>query len=248
MQKKDGNTTVLVLPDHGNSGFTLGRHDLKGYDKASIHKLYSNVVNYKRTAQGLKDILMNEKPENFKMVIKEFTGIEVTDAELNELFNMDKGTPEDYMKVSNSRNIVSGLVKIMNKPTYFGFTSGGHTGEEVFLAAYHPQGDIPVGMNTNQEINQYLADAAGLKTRLPQVTKEIFAKHTDVFQQLTYQIDKSDKNFPMLIVKKGKNTLKVPAYKSIAYLNNKQIDLGSVVVYVDKTELFYLPASLGELL
>lgn len=243
--KKDGNTTVVILPDHGNSGFTLGRRDLKHYDKASFDALFSNITQYQRTAQGLKEILVAARPEDFKALIRQYTGIDITDDEQQQLIESAKHHAGNYMKVSYSRNMTAKLAEIMNKRTYFGFTSGGHTGEEVFLAAYHPKGNVPMGMNTNLEINHYLADAAGLKTRLPELTKTIFAKHTDVFKGMTYEIDRTNPVFPVLIVKKGKNVLEIPAFKSVVYLNKKKIELGSVVVYMDKKDMFYLPRKLA---
>jgi len=146
----------------------------------------------------------------------------------------------NYMKVSDSPNMTATLIDIMNKRTYFGFTTGGHTGEEVFLAAYHPQGDVPMGMNTNTQINNYLSDVVGLTKPLSEVTKSIFAKHTDVFSGYKYTIDKSS-DFPVLTIKKGKNALEIPAFKSIAYINKQPFDLGSVTVYIDKNDTFYLP-------
>lgn len=239
--QKDGNTTVIILPDHGNSGFTIGRRDLKGYDKASIDKLFANVSKYQHTSEGLEKILLQEKPENFKAIIKKYTDIDITDEELKALIESENYKPENYMKVSDGKNMIAKLVEIMNSHTYFGFTTGGHTGEEVFLAAYHPQGDLPIGMNTNVEINHYLADALGLQKRLPELTKEIFAKHTDVFEGYKYSIDKTNPDFPVLVVKKGRQTLEIPAFKSVAYLNKKAFDLGSVTVYIDKNDVFYLP-------
>lgn len=137
----------------------------------------------------------------------------------------------------------SSIINIMNQHTYFGFTTGGHTGEEVFLAAYHPDGDLPIGMNTNVEINQYLSDAIGLKTSLKDMTEEVFAKHTEVFKGLEYSIDKST-DFPVLKVKKGNMTLTIPAFKSVVYLNNQPISLSTVTVYIDKNDTFYVPKSL----
>jgi alkaline phosphatase len=243
--KKDGNTTVIVLPDHGNSGFTIGRRDLKGYDRASIDKLFKNVSQYKKTGEGLEKILLKSKPEDFKSVFKEYTNIDLTDEELNLLLSSKNYHEADYMKVSNSVNMGSSIVSIMNSHTYFGFTTGGHTGEEVFLAAYHPNGDVPMGMNTNIEINQYLQDVAGLKMSLQDMTKEIFAKHTDVFKGMEYAIDKST-DFPVLKVKKGNKTLTIPAFKSVAYLNGQPITLRSVTVYIDKNDTFYIPRELAD--
>lgn len=242
--KKNGETTVIILPDHGNSGFTIGRRDLKGYDKASIDKLFKNISQYKKTGEGLERILLKSDPSQFKSLFKEYTNIDLTDDELKLLLSSKNYKKEsDYMKVSNSVNMVSSIINIMNSHTYFGFTTGGHTGEEVFLAAYHPNGDLPIGMNTNIEINQYLADVLGLKTSLAEMTGEIFAKHTDVFSGLEYTIDKST-DFPVLKVKKGNMTLSVPAFKSVAYLNDQPIALRSVTVYIDKNDTFYVPKSL----
>ncbi|PXV68135.1 alkaline phosphatase [Dysgonomonas alginatilytica] len=243
--KKDGETAVIVLPDHGNSGFTIGRRDLKSYDKATIHDLFANVSKYKRTGEGLERILLQEKPEDFKAIFKKYTDIDLTEEELASLLSSNNYKEADYMKKAESQNMGHAIVDIMNSRTYFGFTTGGHTGEEVFLAAYHPQGDVPLGMNTNVQINHYLSDVLGLKESLPEMTKEVFAKHQEVFSGLNCTIDKSTA-FPQLTVKKGKKTLIVPAFKSVAYMNGKEIDLGSVTVYIDKNDTFYLPANLIE--
>ena len=242
--KKNGETTVIVLPDHGNSGFTIGRRDLKSYDKATKDQLFGNVSQYKKTGEGLERILLKTDPSQFMSVFKEYTNIDLTDEELNLLLSSKNYKHEsDYMKVSNSVNMASSIINIMNAHTYFGFTTGGHTGEEVFLAAYHPDGDLPIGMNLNTEINQYLFAAMGLKTSLAEMTEEIFAKHTDVFKGLDYSIDKST-DFPVLTVKKGQNVLTIPAFKSVAYLNGKEITLKSVTVYIDKNDTFYIPKNL----
>ena len=239
---KDGNTTVVILPDHGNSGFTIGRSGMPSYDRASIDDLFGAVSGYKRTAEGLEVILLKERPEKFKTVVKEYTNLDITDDELDKLIASRNYKPENYMKVSDGGpNMTSTLREIMNKRTWFGFTTGGHTGEEVFLAAYHPKGDIPVGMNTNIDINHYLSDVLGLKKRLPEWTRDIFAKHTDVFSGYDVEIDKSNKEMPVLIVKKGNNVLEIPAHKSVAYLNKNPFDIGSVTVFIDKNETFYLP-------
>jgi alkaline phosphatase len=238
--QKDGNTAVVILPDHGNSGFTIGRRDLPNYDKAGIDKLFGGVSKIKRTSQGLEHLLLKEKPDRIKDVFREYTGIDLTDEDVKTLTGSKNYKLDDYMKASESKNMGNVITGIINRHLWFGFTSGGHTGEEVFLAAYHPKGTVPVGLNTNMQINAYLFDALGLKTSLPEQTKKVFAKHTEVFKGLEYKIDKSGK-FPVLKVKKGETILEVPAFKSVAYLNNQTFDLGSVTVYIDKNDTFYLP-------
>lgn len=51
---------------------------------------------------------------------------------------------------------------------------------------------------------------------------------------------------PCLTVRKGRRTLRVPAYGSVAYLDDKPLKLRSVVVYIDRNKTFYLPRELGE--
>lgn len=246
--RKDGETAIIILPDHGNSGFTIGKRECKGYDKLSLADLFANVSMYKKTARGMDEILKKSKPGEFKSIFKKYTNIDLTDDELKELLSSkDYKDADNYMETSNSKNLHSTITQIMNSRTCFGFTTGGHTGEEVFLAAYHPNGDIPTGMNTNIEINQYLFDVTGLKTSLPDMTKEVYAKHQEVFKGLKYSFDKKSE-FPVLTVTKGEKKLVIPAFKSIAYLNDEPFDLGSVVVYIDKNQTFYLPRKLVEMI
>lgn len=90
--EKDGNTAVIMCPDHGNSGISLGNKNSNGmYDEMHL------------------DSLINLK-----------------------------------------------------NPRYIGFTTGGHTGEDVFLAVYHPEGNRPAGTIQNTEINRYMQQLLGI--------------------------------------------------------------------------------------
>lgn len=245
--RKNGNTTVIVLPDHGNSGFSIGRNGYpKSYTKMTLEDLFGAVAKYKRTATGLEQILLTVQPSEIKTVFKQYTGIDLTaDEEAQLLKSKNYKGATNYMEVSKSENMTHYITQIMNNRSTFGFTTGGHTGEEVFLAAYHPKGNIPAGNVRNKEINNYLFKAAGLKKPLNKLTAEIYAKHTDVFRAYDISIDKQDTVIPKLVVKHGDKTLIVPAYSSVATLNGVPFELGSVAVYVDKTNLFYLPSALA---
>lgn len=244
--KKDGETAVVILSDHGNSGFTIGSRSCPGYDKLSIDQLFGAVSKYKLSANGIEAMLVKAKPEEFRSIFKKYTDIDLTDEELKSLLSSKNYKEGNYMEVANSKNLTHNIVDILNSRTCFGYTTGGHTGEEVLLAAYHPQGDAPKGHLKNLDINQYLFNVSGLNTPLPEVTDRIFAKHADVFAGLKYTIGKKNADIPVLVVKKGKKTLEIPAFSSVARLNGKPFDLGSVTVYIDKNDTFYLPKSLAE--
>ncbi len=245
--KNDGNTAVVIMADHGNSGFTIGRGDCGGYDRLSLEQLFGTVSKYKLSANGLEAILVDTEPEDIKDEFEKYTGIEITDDELQMLLSSRNYKEGNYMEVTNSNNLVHNITNILNSRTCFGYTTGGHTGEEVLLASYHPQDHILRGNVRNVDVNKYLQKVAGLETSLSDLSDILFAKHTEVFADMTCTIDEKDSDFPLLTVKKGKNTLKIKAHTSVAELNGKPFDIGSVVVYIDKNETFYLPKSLREL-
>jgi alkaline phosphatase len=173
----------------------------------------------------------------------------------------------------------------MTEKSYIGFTTKGHTGEDVFLAIYDAENNNPRGVVRSEEINKYLCKSLGFidkdgNTTLKDSTAKYFSKHDDVFKNCNITMLKNDsiylwndyvktfnsiskskgnelmysksknKNYVeknkdiVLIVKKGKNVLEIPAYENNYYLNGKQGKLESVVIYVDKNETFYLPKQL----
>jgi alkaline phosphatase len=244
--KKDGTTAVLILSDHGNSGFSIGANRCPGYDRLSLAELFQSVSQFKRTANGLKDLLINLNPNEIRAVFKEYTGINLTDDELESLLlsrDYIQGADED---ANNGRSLSQNIVAIYISHTCFGFTTSGHTGEEVLLASYHPLGDKLGGHVMNTQVNTYLQKVLGLGTSLRELTDKIFVKHTDLFSGLETSVDKSDENFPVLTVKKGRNTLQLTAHSSVGKLNGNPFDIGSVVVYMDRNDTFYLPESLLE--
>ena len=244
--QNDGNTAVVILSDHATGGLTIGSRNCSGSSTLSLEQLFGTVSKYKISASGLESILVNTKPDQFKSVFKEYTDVEITDEEMQTLLSSKNYKEGDYTQVGTSENLAHNIVKILNARTCFGFTTGSHTGDEVLLASYHPQGDILKGNVTSRNVNKYLQKVAGLETSLQDLSDNIFAKHQDVFATMNYSIDKQHPDFPVLKVKKGKNTLEIKAFSSVAKLNGKPFDLGSVIVYIDKNDTFYLPAHLKE--
>ena len=244
--QNDGNTAVVILSDHATGGLSIGSRNCSGSSSLSLEDLFGAVSNYKISASGLESILVNTKPDEIKSVFKEYTDVEITDEEMQTLLSSKNYKEGDYTQVGTSENLAHNIVKILNARTCFGFTTGSHTGEEVLLASYHPQGDILKGNVTNRGVNEYLQKVAGLEISLQDLSDSIFAKHQDVFASMNYSIDKQDPDFPVLKVKKGRNTLEIKAFSSVAKLNGKSFDLGSVIVYIDKNDTFYLPVHLKE--
>ena len=106
---------------------------------------------------------------------------------------------------------------------------------------------MPRGNIRNTELNRYLQEVSGLEYSLEQLSDRIFVKHTEVFEGISYSINRDNPDFPVLKVKKGRTTLEIPAFSSVVKKNGKPLDLGSVVVYIDKNDTFYIPSNLNEM-
>jgi alkaline phosphatase len=245
--KKNGETVVIVVPDHGNSGISIGSERC-GY--ASKDQLFKTVSQFKVTSETLVKILNNTDKDDVKATVKKYTDIDLSDGELTQIlsskdYKKSALTPEERMK---GTSIKKTLAEILNSRTCFGFTTTGHTGEEVFLAVYAPENSFrPTGFITNIELNKYMTDILQIGN-LKEHTAGYFAKHTEVFKDYKWKINAVNKDFPVLEVEHGKkNKLTVNPCSNIAILNGKEIRLNSVVVYVDKTNTFYLPKSLSNI-
>ena len=248
--KTDGQTVVVILPDHGTSGISLGSSKCSNYSSLTKDDLFKNISQYKSTGSGLVKKLQQVDGSNVKQIFVENTGIHLSEEELNDILKCEDYSKsvlsdEERMKGSKLSRVVA---KILDSRTCFGFTTGGHTGEEVFLAVYDPTGNRPTGHITNIDVNDYLHSALGLEQSLPSLTSEYFAKHTDVFNGFQLSINQTDKKNPILEVKNKKNKLEIRPNTNIILLNGKEIKLNSVVVFVDRNETFYLPQSLKNLL
>ena len=264
--RNNGETAVVIVPDNGNSGISLGRKDCKGYDKLTKDQLFHQFSLYKLTAEGFANKVNSVPNSEVQNVFRTYAGFELTPEEMNALNNCkdykNSPIPEDQRKPEDNSSMYSGsltglMAHIITSRTCFGFTTGGHTGEEVFLAAYHPQGTLPLGMNTNIELNEYLCNLFGLThENLEDLTNKNFARHTDVFEDYTCEIVPAadEKGSPTLIVKNKKDKKKqltITPFSNIVKSGKKgqdEIRLNSVVVYVDKNNTFYLPASLVDFL
>ncbi|MDR2682634.1 MAG: alkaline phosphatase [Dysgonamonadaceae bacterium] len=245
--QRNGETLVVVVPDHGNSGFSIGSVRCGGYSTMTKDQIWGPVTQFKTSAEGLINVLKNTDASHLKAVTYDLTGIDLSDSEYQQLlqcsdYNRSSLSDEERMKGSKLTQIITGIIQTHH---CFGFTTYGHTGEEVFLAVYDPRHTPLTGHHTNVELNHYLRQALGVEN-LEALTDTYFAKHSDVFKGYSYAI--AAKDAPVLVVTNKKNRLEIRPNTNSVLLNGKKIQLNSVVIYVDKNETFYLPQQLRELL
>ena len=262
--RQNGETAVVIVPDHGNSGISIGRADCKGYDKLSKDQLFHQLSLYKLTAEGFAKKVNSVPNSEVQNVFREYAGFELTPEELDALNHCknykNSPIPENERSIEGKSSLYSSslttfMSKLLTSRTCFGFTTGGHTGEEVFLAAYHPdRTSLPLGMHTNIELNHYLCALFGMThDTLEELTAGNFAPHTEVFKDFKCEIvpAKDEKGSPSLVVKNKRKQINITPFSNIVTIGKKgreEIRLNSVIVYVDKNNTFYLPTKRAEYL
>ncbi|MDR2980480.1 MAG: alkaline phosphatase [Bacteroidales bacterium] len=248
--KRDGQTVVIILPDHGNSGIVFGnRRSNKGYDKLPLDSFLKPLTRYTISSYKLAQLIKGTEPENVTNLFQEYHNIHLTNEELTVLYNTTNYDKSPIEKAERTAGIPLeyAINKILyDNRSYIGFTTYGHTGEDVFLAVYHPHGDIPVGMITNVEMNQYICRQLQLEGKFKELNNDYFAPHQEIFGGFkNVKIDSLGKERYVLTVKMGKNMLKVESYTNYAEFNGNRIPLSTVAVYVDKLNTFFIPRELA---
>ena len=264
--RQNGETTIIVTSDHGNSGISIGRESCKGYDKLTKDQLFAQLSRFELTAEGFAKTVNTIPNSEVQNLFREKAGFELSQEEMDALNNckdykfspIPEAERHERSQASMYSNSLAGLMsQIITNRTCMGFTTHGHTGEDTFLASYHPQGTRPMGMLTNIELNHYMCSLYGFEpTFLSDMSNKYFARHTDVFKDYTCEIipAKEGEVAPTLVVKNKKNKKKqltIHAFTNIVKAGKKgdeTIRLNSVIVYVDKNNTFYLPESLAEFL
>jgi len=224
--KSNGNTAVIVCSDHGNGGMTIGNSDTThGYDKKPLSAFIAPLKKAKLTGEGLESKLNKDK-SNIKEVMAQYFGI--TDLSNEEIKAIKEAKP-------GSLNGVVG--PIISKRAFIGWTTGGHTGEEVVLYSYHPNSAYRLtGVVENTDIAKYIAEL--LSIDLEKLNRTLFVPARAAFEAkgATVEYDNTtDPANPVIIVTKGSNTLKLPVNKNIAILNGETKTFNGLTVVTSKT-------------
>ena len=220
--KKDGNTMVLAMTDHGNGGISIGDSGTTGtYDNDTLDKFMAPLEKAKLTGEGLESKILPDK-SNIQDIMGQYFGInDLSDKEISAIASAKPGT----------LNAVVG--PMISKRAHIGWTTGGHTGEDIVLYSYLPGNERVTGVIDNTDIAKL--SAKFLNVDLNSATKTLFVPAREAFEAKGAKIafDDSATDNPVIVVTKGNTELKLFINKSIADLNGTKVKLSGVVVYND---------------
>ncbi len=217
--KKDKQTAVIAVADHGNGGITIGDWETsKNYDKLPLSTFIEPLKRAKLTGEGVEKKL-NADRSNIKEVMATYYGI--TDLTEDEIKAIKEAKP-------GRLNYVVG--PMISKRAHIGWTTNGHTGEDVVLGVYSPTGDRPTGVIENTDIARYMERILGLN--LEETTKKLFVPARAAFEAQGARVewDTTDPSNPVVVVTRGNSILKFPVNKNLAEINGKLVKMNGLTV------------------
>ncbi|MHC1759403.1 MAG: alkaline phosphatase [Negativicutes bacterium] len=227
--KKDGQTLVLAFTDHGNGGMSIGNQSTdKNYDTLPFEALVAPLKKATLTGEGVEKTLAgNLSASNIHYVMSTYYGIEdLSSEEITAIQKAKKG----------SLNYIVG--PMISKRSSLGWTTTGHTGEDVFLYAFGP--NKPTGLIENTDLAHAQAKALGFELNV--IDKKLFVEANQAFSSLGAKVslDKADPTNAVLIVEKGMKRAELPISKNIIKMNGKSYEMNGLTILSAKTGKVYV--------
>ncbi|WP_163100362.1 alkaline phosphatase [Peribacillus alkalitolerans] len=139
--KKDKHTLVVATADHSTGGFSIGAKGEYNWFSAPIKAA-------KRTPDFMAQEIVNGA--NVEVTLKKYISLDLT---AEEIQSVQKAT--ETKKVEEIDNAIE---QIFDARTFTGWTTGGHTGEDVNVYAYGPQSSRFAGHINNTDNAKIIFD------------------------------------------------------------------------------------------
>ena len=150
------NTLIIVTADHETGGLAMTKglnpegkldyttvQDLR--EISQIKATFGGVIN--RAVEEAKDL------DEIKAVIKEYTGIEITDEEAQMIMDQDVGVPTFFAQPGNA------IGRALQDEITVGWATGNHTATPLFLFAVGPYSERFTGFLDNTDVPKIMSAA-----------------------------------------------------------------------------------------
>ena len=241
--KENKNTVVIICPDHGTGGISLGNYhsgtnfiteNPNRYDNIDIKKqIIDPLKKIKWSARKLAEMMLNDMNYISQDSIKKYYNSSANTDFLTSLKNISK--------INTDKDLADTIQYLIgnnfSRQNFIGWTTTGHTAEDVFLAIYAPEHVKRLtGVIDNYEIGHYIAKILNLGD-LDEATGVFFKKHTTLFDNNEILFLSSDS---LVVMKNGKR-LTFESNSNIMKIEGKdeEIRLPSLIIWIDG--IYYLP-------
>ena len=230
--KSNKDTLVIVASDHGNGGISIG-------DSTTTNTYSTLPIDY--FTATLKAATITEEAAAAE-INAERTNIAV----VMEKLGIKDLTEDEIARLKATENLLGEISKVVYQRAHIGWTTGGHTGEDVVLYVYANDNDNQLsGTVQNSDIAEYAAKALGLD--LDAASEALFVPQS-ALAGLGYKVeaDLSDITNPTLNLTKDGKTYTFHENKNIFTVAGKDVAYNGINVYNGKQ--FFIPQAALDLI
>ncbi|XKE96429.1 alkaline phosphatase [Metaplanococcus flavidus] len=147
--KKDKHTLVIATADHSTGGFSIGAD--------GIYNWFGEPI---AAAKRTPDFMASKIAEGAEVeeILSQYIDLELTDEEISAV--KVAAETENYGSIDNA------IEEIFNRRSYTGWTTGGHTGEDVPVYAYGPSSEKFAGNLDNTDHAKIIFDLLKAKVEI----------------------------------------------------------------------------------
>ncbi len=233
--KKNSDTLVVAVTDHGTGGLSIGNLKTSyNYPELPVDVFTKDMKKAKFTEVLTAEKISKDKA-NAKSLAKEMLGLDLTNEELN--------TIEKAQKTSEIETI---LGKVMSDRAHLGWTTNGHTGEDVPLYVYTSNyANQLTGTVNNSDIALYIAKAMNLD--LDKATDELFVSGKKIKDMgIELNIDLTNKFQPVFKLSKNGKQYTFHENKNYYETDGKKVKFNGIVVF-NGNEVFIPNAAIKDI-
>lgn len=230
---RDKRTQVLAFTDHGNAGMSIGSTKTDNtYTKLNEVPLVAPLANAKVTGTGLGELMAkNAEASVIRQLMEEYYGIPSSSL-----------SDADVVAIRAARNASSDLSytvgPMISKLSIIGWTTTGHTGEDVPLYSYGP--NRPVGLFENTDLARIVEK--NLRLDLARTDSRLYAEASNLFASIGASVRVATGHNGVLLVEKGGKTIATLHFaKDVVVIGDRSLTMNGVVIHSQKSGKVYVP-------
>jgi len=230
--KAKGKTMVLAFSDHGTGGMSIGNKPTDGiHPKVTYETIFVPLKKARLTGEGLERVIAkNPSDEHIKKIMLQYAGVD--DLSEDEI---------DAVKKTKPGRMNSTTGPMISRRSDIGWTTKGHTGEDLFFYVYGL--NKHVGLIDNTDIGRIIAK--GMDFDLTDIDRELFVDAQEAFGRIGASIktEKKDPANPVLIIEKKGGYAEMPFSKDIIRIgtDRKEYRMQGVTIFSPRTKKVYIP-------
>jgi alkaline phosphatase len=228
----DGRTAVIACSDHPTGGLSIENY-------GNLDALLSVLKKARLTSYAVADRIAPDGANLEEVLARDYGLADLTRAE--------REAAQAGLKAGNLPPIIG---PILAARAGLAFGTDSHTGEDVPLFGYHPEGFRPTdmvgsGVIQNVDVNRYILKVLGLDLEM---ARKALHQPASLFEARGGKVvlDRADPANPVVRVTRGRDVLELPVNKNQAVLNGRLLRLNGLVTVIG--DRIWVPRQAIELL